>query len=151
MKTIKTFHLTLVMLVLSVLAGCSDKFMSPSATTPTTNIKGASNSEESSIKNVYQSKIKLAPGQTYTFNYDNTGFYTFDLVLVSNCLESRKNLEIVGKGDDYLLLLHCNSKGFFAKSIQVRNLSSGRMELDVTLSGSKKKINDSGSQIIDSE
>ena len=140
MKTLKSVKAIAVICVLSFLAGCSDQLM-----TPATQSAGSDHNvitAEENIKDVlrYQSKISLKPNESYSFSYESTGFYSFNSISVQNCGDFKTGLDISGYMDDQAIILDCNSTGFYAWSITIVNTTGEAVDLDVTLTGSKKRV-----------
>ena len=140
MKTLKSVKAIAVICVLSFLAGCSDQLI-----TPATQSAGSDHNvitAEENIKDVlrYQSKISLKPNESYSFSYESTGFYSFNSISVQNCGDFKTGLDISGYMDDQAIILDCNSTGFYAWSITIVNTTGEAVDLDVTLTGSKKRV-----------
>ena len=140
MKTLKSVKAIAVICVLSFLAGCSDQLISP--VTQNTGSDHKINIAEENTKDVlrYQSKISLKPNESYSFSYESTGFYSFNSISVLNCGDIKSGLDISGYMDDQAIILDCNSTGFYVWSITIVNTTGEAVDLDVTLTGSKKRV-----------
>jgi len=140
MKTLKSVTAIAVICVLSVLTGCSDQLISP--VTQSTGSGHNLNTVEENIKDVlrYQSKISLKPNESYSYSYESTGFYSFNSISVLNCGDFKSGLDISGYMDDQAIILDCNSTGFYVWSITIVNTTGEAVDLDVTLTGSKKRV-----------
>ena len=140
MKTLKSATAIFIIFVLSILTGCSDQLISPVAQSSGSDQKV--NIAEENTKDVlkYQSKISLKPNESYSYSYENTGFYSFSSISVLNCGDIKSGLDISGYMDDQAIILDCNSTGFYAWSITIVNTTGEAVDLDVTLTGSKKRV-----------
>lgn len=138
MKALKMIQTAIAVIVISVLAGCSDQLISPTASNDTNNSVEINSAGNQAANNVFHSKIGLKPYQSYSFDYLNTGFFTFNSIWVAD-KEVKSKLEIFGYLDDEVIVLNEESKGFFVRTISIQNVTSKALEIDVTLSGSRVK------------
>lgn len=153
MNALKMFKAVLVILVLSILTGCSDQITSTAYETngrggsekPLLKVTGAEDSRQNVVPVIptFRTYLKLKPHRSYTFNLSNTGFSKFTSIDIENLTAKSEidrvsndcqNLAIYGeiKSD---VTLSCHSHSFNFKQITVENLSSRMLELDVTLLG----------------
>lgn len=146
MKLNKLFKLAIVLSVISVFTGCSDEINAPSMSPPIA-YSGSEFEQQEISTSVFRTNISLKPGQSYSFDYSNTGFYTVNFIMVTTC----DNVEIKGYNDDELIFLSCYSSGFTAKTIRIKNISSEIIEPVVYLKGSDKKNINPDPRIIESE
>ena len=142
MNTIKIFTAALIISAFSIFVGCSDESFSPTSQSLTAEKTAGANAGDNINANIYHSLISLKPGQLYTFNYSNTGFYIFNSVQILNCESVKGRIEVSGQIANQALILGCNSKGFKLSKITVINQGLNVVDLDIFLSGSKEKITD---------
>ncbi|MDQ3020961.1 MAG: hypothetical protein M3R36_10375, partial [Bacteroidota bacterium] len=88
MKNLKMFQAVLVILVLVIIAGCSDQITSTSdyETKPASGVKESETGDQLTV-NSFSTRIKLGPNREYTFNVSNTGlakFTAIDVERISN-------------------------------------------------------------------
>ncbi len=140
MKTLKSATAIMVICVLSILTGCSDQILTPVTQSSGSDLKVNIAEENKSDVLRYQSKISLKPNQSYSYSYESTGFYSFNSISVLNCGDTKSGLDISGYMDDQALTLDCNSTGFYVWSITIVNTTGEAVDLDVTLTGSKKRV-----------
>lgn len=138
MRALKMIQTAIAVIVISVLGGCSDQLLTPAASGDTTGSVEINSAGNQTANNVFHSKIGLKPYQSYSFDYVNTGFFTFNSIWISG-REAKSKLEIFGYLDDEVLVLNEESKGFFVRTISIQNITSQALEIDVTLSGSRVK------------
>ena len=140
MKTLKSATAIVTICILSILTGCSDQLITPVTQSTVSDLK--LNTAEENIKDLlrYKSKISLKPNESYSYSYENTGFYSFKSISILNCGDFKSGLDISGYMDDQAIILNCNSSGFYVWSITIVNTTGEAVDLDVTLTGSKKKV-----------
>ncbi len=140
MKTINKVLLTAMILILTILTGCTENILTPNKEITGTGQKNDRAVHETRQVKGHQSKVELKQHEIFTLNYTNTGFYNFDAISVVNNSATQSALEIIGYSDDEAFLLGSNSKGFWVSSITIENKSPGNVSLDVYVTGSKYKI-----------
>lgn len=140
MKTLKTLTAIIIICTLNVIAGCSDDIISPTVQSSVTEKNSFTKNESSDDIERYHSNISLKPHDSYTYTYENTGYYKFNSISILNCGNTKGSLDISGYSDDQAFVLGCNSKGFDAWSITIVNTTRESVNLDVFLSGSKIRI-----------
>ncbi|MDQ3022725.1 MAG: hypothetical protein M3R36_19500 [Bacteroidota bacterium] len=159
MNKLKAFKVVLVILVLIILAGCSDQITSTSDHTTNPGSTGISKdkvSEKGALLSInsYNTQIKLKPFRTYTFTVSNTGLAKFNSIDVQNLSENSdidrkpivcEYLLIYGDSKDDIFL-DCHSNGFEMKRISIENTSPYLLDLDVNLYGEKSKKNTNSEQ-----
>lgn len=150
MNTFKIIKTTILITVLTILAGCSEEITSP-VTAGKNQDRGNPEVQENLSTNVYHSKFTLYPHESYSFGYENTGFYSFNSISVPNCEEIKDGIEVTGYLDDEALLLECSSKGFWVSSIMITNITGNKSEIDIYLTGSKSKFQGHKRIILNSE
>lgn len=138
MKTIKKFQIALTITVISLFIGCSDSLITQNESESDNGQSEVSSEMQSA--NQFRMKIKLEPQGTYSFDHENTGFYTFNSINIADCMKLTSNYEITGYGDDFMVFLTCNSRDFSVWSITVRNNSQLPVETEVVLTGSANKV-----------
>lgn len=152
MNTLKMLKTVIVVLVLSVLTGCSE-INDPVSSSGNTSVNNKPSEVNESVPNsgsavsVFKTIIKLKPHRTYTFGLSNTGFSKFTGIDVENIsvdpyadrpVLDCEDLLIYGSLKDDIYI-GCHSKEFDFKEITIENLSSGKIELSVSLQGIKAK------------
>lgn len=136
MKTIKSIITAIFVVAVIWAAGCGNNPLS-TLSSDITNSNSAG-TEYSKNLSSFNGNIKLAPGQTYVLNYQSTGLRLFNSILISDCREPNISLEIVGYYDDEQIILGCSNTGFQVYSISMRNISSRRLNLNVSITGSDR-------------
>lgn len=153
MKTIKLFQTAAVVLILSVVVGCSDQITSPSSGGKTNSM-----SEELLSANSYSAQLKLRPQGTITFTKANTHLKKITSINAVAVTVEEPGLDLLsaeGSGLDLLSsecnkiaiysypktdhLLNCQSQGLDLNQITVKNVSSGLIDLKISLYGERVK------------
>ncbi|MDZ4712294.1 MAG: hypothetical protein SGI89_08190 [bacterium] len=144
MRTLRNLRVAIVIIVLSVIAGCNHEDLSPVSSG--NNAENLNSSTEASAvpSNHFQKKIKLRPHQAVTFDRRNTGINIFTCISIDNCELIKKNVEVSGYTSDTAFLLECQTKGFWAQKIIVENKSGRYTEIDLNLFGYVDVIIDPG-------
>jgi len=139
MKTLKIVITVILIYTGTYFSGCNNEFSSP----VNSKISDAEklNSDELHLDSAIHRIIKLKPHQTYTFNYLNTGFRIFRSLNAPNCEELENIIQIRGYADDGEVFIECGDNNFSALEVNIINLTSGYVYLDLTLTGSRKIIN----------
>ena len=119
MVTLKSLSAAIVMLVLSVLVGCSDSILSPESNAGEINTAGNYSQVPADH---FQTKLTLKPGEVRYFSRRNTGINIFHAVTVNDCYKN--NIEVIGFSGDLAFFLECSLKGFSASSISIENKSN---------------------------
>lgn len=150
MKTLNLIKTAVVILVISILIGCSDQITSSGNVETQSNGKKLAVSEtgfDLPVKNVYRVEIRLKPYRSYTFNKSNTPFVkftAFDIVnivspdedkLISDC----QDIKVYSTSVKYDKLLGCHGKGLNLSDITIENTTSQFISLRVELDGVKAK------------
>ncbi|MEO8664761.1 MAG: hypothetical protein ABI462_04625 [Ignavibacteria bacterium] len=148
MYTFKIYRTAILMLVLSILAGCSDEITSPVTESGGHETAIKQEAQENLSTNFFHGKVLLKPRQSYSFSYENTGFYRFNAVSVTNCEDIKNDIEVTGYMDDEAITLGCSTKDFWVKSITVTNISGHKTEIDIYLTGTKIRVSEPGPGII---
>lgn len=153
MKTLNLVKTAFVILALSLIVGCSDQLTSSGDTAPQSNTKKKVSIHETEDglpnKVVYRVRIRIKPGRSFTFSNANTPFTKFNYYEINNVVDPNldklvrdcENLEIYGIDRDKEFKLSCHEKGISVDQIIIQNTSSSFLDLDVTLDGTRKKIN----------
>ena len=139
MKNLKTVSVILFIITLSIITGCGDESVSPAGQSTFSEKNSVTAQETSKDIERYHSVISLKPHGSYSYSYENTGYYKFNSISILNCGNTKNDLDISGYMDDMAFILGCNSKGFEAGSITIVNTRDETVDLDVFLSGSKIK------------
>ncbi len=138
MRTLKNLKAAIVILMLSVIVGCSEGPVSPLSSESNSGTVN-SNSELSKVPaNNFHTTMMFKPGQRYTFNRSNTGINTFHALSIKNSY--KKELEVVGYVGGLAFLLEPNTKGFTAASITIENKAASPSDLDIYLAGDVELI-----------
>lgn len=137
MKILKTVMTLVFIITILILAGCSDDLISPPGQNTFSEKSSVTTPETSNDIERYHSNISLKPHTSYSYSYDNTGYYKFNSISILNCGYTKSGIEISGYMDDLAFILGCNSIGFEASSITIVNTTDKTADLDVFLSGSK--------------
>ena len=164
MNTIKSFQIALIIFAVSVLAGCSDQFLSPELNT---SVNSSENSEPSSTGNAhvnrFTQKIRLNIKGSYTFNYWNTQLLNINSInadvtaryfdgksgaiseIQGNSFEERMKIEcqdisVTSSSSESDIALNCKSNGLNLKDITIENTSSGIIDVYVILTGVKRSF-----------
>ncbi|MDQ3020963.1 MAG: hypothetical protein M3R36_10385 [Bacteroidota bacterium] len=142
MKAIKMLQAIIVISVFTILTGCSEETISPvGISNDSVEVSDPAIQDDIPV-NVYHSVIRIKPKKSYTFDFSNTGLYSFNSISVFHPEISRKLFEIVAYMDDEVILLDNNSSGFFVRSITIQNLTSRFIDLTVVLKGSNVPVKD---------
>jgi len=153
----KTLKIVISVIAFSVIAiGCSDQLTSPHEI----NISHGGNgqkpgsrkdhvdemSKSISTNFVYGTQIRLRPHTSYTFASNNTPYVKFFLYDI----EFAKEPDIVETSNDCLDLsistssqkdfLSCHGKNLNLSDLTIENMSSRYVDLNVAISGEKRKI-----------
>lgn len=151
MNNLKSFSGVLI-IVVSILAGCSDQITSSSDHTTNPGSSGvpknkvSESAEKLSLKS-FNTQIRLKPFRSYTFTKSNTGLDKINGIDVINLsddpyLDKRpiecENLLVYGDSKDDAFI-HCSSKGLDLGRITVENTSAQMLDLDVFLQGVREK------------
>jgi hypothetical protein len=151
MKTLKMFQAVLVILVISILVGCSDQLTAPidqannksgGIRTPVTSV---SKTQEILPIYSYSTQIGLKQFRSYTFNVSNTGLAKFTGIDVENLSIDPNEDKIALSCQDIAITgdtksdvkISCHSRGFEARQLTIQNLSSHLLVLRVSLYGIK--------------
>ncbi|MBK8552120.1 MAG: hypothetical protein IPL53_14085 [Ignavibacteria bacterium] len=134
MLKIKSTITAVMVMLLSIMTGCSDQIVSPfSQSTGPDAVSNAPGIKKN--PDVFYSKITLKPRQAFTYSHKNTVFSSFNSISILNCGDAKSSVEILGYLNDVVMVLGCNSKGFIANSITIENKTQNSVELDVFLTG----------------
>lgn len=142
MKTIKILQTGLVIIVLSILIGCSDQLMNPELST--NNNSSNSYSELSTVNSALislETQLDLKPNGSYTFDNSNTKFAkikSIDAEIITVSLPAYidcNNLFIYSKSSALDVLINCKSNGLDLKDITIENTSDEAISLSVKLTG----------------
>jgi len=136
MKTTKLYTGSLILICLTLTAGCSDYLITPEST-------GSQSLNTSEIPmnfedGTYYEKFKLNPGESKIFHYGNTGLILISSYNVSNCTIISKDLTIRSSIQADSTSLPCNWKkqGSFAfEDLTIKNISSQQKTTSVNLRG----------------
>lgn len=136
MKTYKINTTAILIASVMYISGCNNDMVSTMSTTET-GISETNTAEQDRIKvnSKFKASIKLESHQRYSFDYGNTGLRFFRSISILNCEQFNNDIEIYGYMDDERILLDCNSSNFEVFSIEIRNLTSNTINLEVTLLG----------------
>lgn len=137
MKTAKIILTSILILTSMYITGCNNDMVSPMSAMETEINKSNSAEQDHILGNSkFNRLITIEPHQVYSFDYGNTGLRLFRSISITDCELISNQLEIYGYRDDERILLNCNSSNFNVSSIQIRNLTSNSINLNLTLSGS---------------
>lgn len=150
MSNLKMFQAAIVIIVLSILVGCSDNITSSGETGSPKKGEGvnASETEESlPVIQSYRTQIRVKPHRTYTFDQISTGFDRFYSIDINNLTVSTNTDKEISECGDILVYssqlskgsLSCHSKGFEVKEITVENTGSSFLDLNVSMKVFKQK------------
>lgn len=139
MRTLKIFKGAMVTLMLTLLVGCSDNFVSPISAEKNSGVDNSRAELKKVPANEYQTIMELKPGQSITFSRGNTGISAFHVISIKDA--NKKGFEVIGYVGDIAFLLQAESKGFTATSISIENQSQYVQELDIYLAGDVEIIN----------
>ena len=157
MKNLKMILSAMAILILSILTGCSDSITSSGGEYVKSSNKGrAPEMQEQISRPLFQTRIRLKPNRSYTFNQSNTGLSIFNSIDVSRIYSNKINSEnidpcgslVIYGGDKELSktvsALSCKSVNINVKEITIHNISSSMIDLEVILTGTKsvKNYND---------
>ena len=136
MKTTKLYTGSLILICLTLTAGCSDYLITPESTGTQTQNESelAMNFEDGK----YYEKFNLNPGESKIFHYGNTGLILISSYNVSNCTIISKDLTIRSSIQADSTSLPCNWKkqGSFAfEDLTIKNISSQQKTTSVNLRG----------------
>lgn len=136
MNTIKFLSTLAVILILTVLTGCSDSTYSPVSS----DLSGSGNITENNKPSLpKEMSIKLQPFETQNFSYENTGFYTFTSFAIENCHESESRITAFGYSDDVVFLLGCYLENNRFQSFSIENHSKDIVKLTFVITGTLDK------------
>lgn len=150
MKTLKTFQTLFLMIILSILTGCSDQITSSGETGSSEKGEEVISASSLPIKlpvvPTFRAQVRLKPFRTYTFDLFSTGFdrlYSIDIDNIPVKSEDKDLVFDCSKIAVYSLsngsLLDCHSSGIDVKEITVENKSSDFLDLEVSIRGVKQK------------
>ena len=157
MKNLKMILSAMAILILSILTGCSDSITSSGGEYVKSSNKGrAPEMQEQISRPLFQTRIRLKPNRSYTFNQSNTGLSSFNSIDVGRIYSNKINSEnidpcgslVIYGGDKELSktvsALNCKSVNINVKEITIHNISSAMIDLEVILTGTKsvKNYND---------
>lgn len=136
MKAIKSAALIVFITAAAYFTGCGDQVITP-------NTGSGSNEtirETGSGVYLFHDHLRLKANHSCAYSFENTGLYSFGSVSIPDCELMREGLEINGYNDDEAMQLGCHEKGFYAKTIEIRNPTNKFLEVDILLGGSKVKV-----------
>lgn len=136
MNTVKFLSTLTVILIFTVLTGCSDSTFSPVSSGQISSGNTAEDNKPSQPKEI---SIKLQPFETQSFDYENTGFYTFTSFAVENCHESESSITAFGYSDDVVIELGCYTENYRFQSISIENHSKDIVKLTFVVTGTLEK------------
>ena len=142
MNAIKSFQRALILIVFSLLTGCSDQLMNPEISSSGTNgyeslLTGTGNS----AVNRLNTEIDLKPYSSYTFSSKNTDFdriNTISAEIITAKLPTLlecQGLSIYSISSDADIFLSCKSSGLNLMDITVENTSDQPVRVSVVLTG----------------
>lgn len=149
MKTLNLVRTAVVILVLSILVGCSDQITSSGDDVQTYGKRIYPKDTDYGIpaKNVFRTEIRLKPHRSYKFNKSNMPFVkitSFDIVniavqgedkFVPNC----QDIKVYSNLPKYDGALGCSNKGLNLSELTIENTSSQFISLSVELDGVRAK------------
>ncbi len=136
MKKVKLYTGSLILICISMIAGCSDNLINPESTGPVSlkTPDASMNLEEG----FYNLKFTLHPGESRTFHYGNTGLILIHSYSISNCNIHTRDLLIRSSMQADSSSLPCTWKkfGYFAfEDLTIKNVSSQLKLISVNLRG----------------
>ncbi|HMS33872.1 MAG TPA: hypothetical protein PKC91_07285 [Ignavibacteria bacterium] len=150
MSSLKMFRAAIVIMVFSILVGCSDNITSSGETGSPQKGEGVISSvtEESlPVIQTYRTQIRVKPHRAYKFDEISTGFDRFYSIDINNLTVNTDTDKEISECGDILVYssqlskgsLSCHSKGFEVKEITVENTGSSFLDLNVTMKVFKQK------------
>jgi len=133
MKTLKILSGIIAVSAIMILIGCTEE-NSP-VSSGKDGITIPLQSESKVPADHFEKTFTLKNGESTCFNKSNTGIALFRAMSIRGCDEVKKVLDITGNIGDIAFQLNCNSKGFNAQQIIMKNVSGREIEVDLLLYG----------------
>lgn len=140
MKTLKLYTGSIIIICLSILAGCSDNLTAPASQTQNSthekyqSVKSNAEYNEDS----YRGKFKLGPGQTVYLHYEITNLLLINSFSISNCSTNRGELMIRTSnmtGSNSLPCEWTSSNGFMLEDLSIKNESGRTKTIEIKMTG----------------
>ncbi len=152
MKNLEMFLTAAAISLVSILAGCSDQLISPGET-QTFNSPEKPGKEvvptvgSLSVDRYFRTQLRLKPYGSFTFDASNTEFHVINSIDIENLSQDSFTDQDKSECQDILVydtsnnkVLSCHSKGLQVTQITVENTGSSMIDLDVVLTGLKKRV-----------
>lgn len=140
MKNLKHYTGSLLLICLTILAGCSDNLTAPASQTQNlTHEKNQLNKSEAVFDDgIYRGKFKLSPGQTINLHYGITNLLLINSYSVSNCSFDRNELMIRTSnmiGSNSLPCEWTSTNGLMFEDLSIKNVSGNTKIIEVKMTG----------------
>lgn len=138
MNNFKQITAALLMMILSIITGCSDEYLSPLSSSGTN--KTFTSDEVPSTH--FETVRELKAGETILFHKNNTGLTTIEAISIEQCDKLMQQLEVTGYTGDMGYVLGCDLKGFAVRTVMIRNISNRDVSINIHLYGKVEIIPD---------